>query len=57
MNFMAADLPLGIYRETHLPPHVVYRWHLGSIIRTERPQEEDEEQLAPGPTEASPDLA
>ncbi len=33
---LAADLPLGIYREIHLPPHVVYRWHVGTIIRMER---------------------
>lgn len=34
---MAADLPPGIYREIHLPPHVVYRWHLGSVVRMEHP--------------------
>ncbi|HOA74514.1 MAG TPA: hypothetical protein PL151_21735 [Phycisphaerae bacterium] len=39
---MGADLPLGIYRETQLPPHVVYQWHLGNVIRMERPLDEDE---------------
>lgn len=33
---LAGDLPLGIYRDTHLPPHVVYRRHLGTLIRLER---------------------
>jgi hypothetical protein len=32
---LAADLPLGICRETHLPPHVVYRRHIGRIVRME----------------------
>jgi len=40
---MAADLPIGVYREIHLPPHVVYRWHLGNVIRMERPDDEDDE--------------
>lgn len=40
---MAADLPLGLYRETHLPAHVVYRWHLGNVIRMERPCDDDTE--------------
>lgn len=35
---MGADLPLGMYKETHLPAHVTYRWHLGNIIRLERPE-------------------
>lgn len=40
---MGADLPVGVYREVQLPPHVVYRWHLGNIIRMERPEEDTEE--------------
>lgn len=32
---IAGDLPLGINRHTDLPPHVVYRLHLGRIIREE----------------------
>lgn len=40
---MGADLPIGIYREVQLPPHVVYRWHLGNVIRMERPEEGSEE--------------
>jgi hypothetical protein len=39
---MGADLPLGVYREMQLPPHVVYQWHLGNVIRMERPLDEDE---------------
>lgn len=51
---MAADLPIGLYRETHLPPHVVYRWHLGSVIRMERPCEgEEEESTSPSHNSAS----
>lgn len=33
---LGGDMPLGIYRRTDLPPHVVYRLHLGSLIRLER---------------------
>ena len=29
------DLPLGIYRQIHLPPQVVYRVHLGNVLRLE----------------------
>jgi hypothetical protein len=35
---LGGDLPLGIYRQIHLPPQVVYRLHLGNVIRMERPQ-------------------
>jgi hypothetical protein len=38
---LGGDLPLGIYRRTDLPPHVVYRLHLGKLIRMEAQQEED----------------
>jgi len=31
------DLPLGIYRQIHLPPQVVYRVHLGNVLRLEKP--------------------
>jgi len=33
---LGGDLPLGVYREIGLPPHVVYRLHLGQIIRMEK---------------------
>ncbi|MBI4581184.1 MAG: hypothetical protein HY718_15890 [Planctomycetes bacterium] len=36
VHVLAGDLPLGIYRLINLPPHVVYRLHLGNIIRMER---------------------
>ena len=29
---MAGDCPPGFYRRTELPPHVVYRLHLGSLL-------------------------
>jgi hypothetical protein len=32
---LGGDLPVGIYRQVDLPPHVVYRMHLGAIIRRE----------------------
>ena len=32
---ITGDLPLGICRRIDLPPHVVYRLHLGSVIRSE----------------------
>ncbi len=32
---MAADCPPGFYRQVRLPPHVVYRLHLGNVIRQE----------------------
>jgi hypothetical protein len=32
---LAGDLPLGVYRRTDLPPHVIYRMHLGNVIRME----------------------
>ena len=32
---LGGDLPLGIYRKIHLPPQVVYRLHLGNVIRLE----------------------
>lgn len=38
---LAGDLPLGIYRRIDLPPHVVYRLHLGTIIRREATDEDD----------------
>lgn len=41
---MAADLPMGVYRETQLPPHVVYRWHLGTVIRLEHDDATEEDQ-------------
>jgi len=31
------DLPLGIYRQIHLLPQVIYRLHLGNVIRLEKP--------------------
>jgi hypothetical protein len=37
---VTADLPLGIYQRVDLPPHVVYRIHLGNVIRLERPDSE-----------------
>lgn len=36
---LGGDLPLGIYRRIDLPPHVVYRMHLGSVIRMEEEEE------------------
>jgi hypothetical protein len=30
------DIPLGIYRRIDLAPHVIYRMHLGQVIRMER---------------------
>jgi hypothetical protein len=38
---ISGDAPPGIYRQTHLPPHVVYRLHLGNLIRNERDVEGD----------------
>jgi hypothetical protein len=38
---VTADAPPGIYRQTHLPPHVVYRLHLGKLIRAEREEPAD----------------
>lgn len=32
---VAGELPLGICRRIDLPPHVVYRLHLGKVIRLE----------------------
>jgi hypothetical protein len=32
---LGGDLPLGIYRRVDLPPHVIYRLHLGKVIRME----------------------
>ncbi len=32
---LCADLPPGIYRYPYLPPNVVYRLHLGNVIRRE----------------------
>ena len=29
------DAPPGIYRDVHLPPHVVFRRHIGQLIRRE----------------------
>ncbi len=29
---LGGDLPLGIYRQVELPPHVVYRLHLGTVL-------------------------
>lgn len=29
---LGGDLPLGIYRQVDLPPHVIYRLHLGTIL-------------------------
>jgi hypothetical protein len=36
---IGADAPPGIYQQTHLPPHVVYRLHLGNLIRQEAADE------------------
>ncbi len=35
---MTMDAPPGIYRDVHLPPHVVFRRHLGQLIRLEMDQ-------------------
>ncbi|NOT00798.1 MAG: hypothetical protein HOP29_09240 [Phycisphaerales bacterium] len=35
------DCPPGIYRDVNLPPHVVYRRHLGMLIRYEANQDRD----------------
>ncbi len=32
---MGLACPAGIYRDTHLPPHVVFRRHIGQLIRLE----------------------
>ncbi len=32
---LGLDCPPGVYRDVHLPPHVVYRRHLGALIRRE----------------------
>ncbi len=32
---LGLDCPPGIYREIHLPPHVILRGHLGRLIRRE----------------------
>lgn len=32
---LGGELPLGIYRRIELPPHVMYRLHLGKVIRME----------------------
>jgi hypothetical protein len=32
---IGGDLPLGIYRTVELPPHIVYRLHLGNVIQQE----------------------
>ncbi len=32
---VTGQIPLGIFREIDLPPHVLYRLHLGRIIRAE----------------------
>jgi len=37
---LGGDLPLGIYRRVDLPPHVIYRLHLGKLIRLEEAAEE-----------------
>ena len=34
------DIPLGISRRIDLPPHVIYRIHLGQVIRLEKSDEE-----------------
>lgn len=36
------DAPPGIYRLAHLPPHAVYRLHLGNLIRAEPAVPEDD---------------
>lgn len=38
---LGGDLPLGIYRRVDLPPHVIYRLHLGKVIRMEEGEEEE----------------
>jgi aminopeptidase C len=39
---VSGNLPLGIYRQVDRPPHVIYRLHLGTIIRSEEePTDED----------------
>jgi hypothetical protein len=38
---LGGDLPLGIYRRIDLPPRVVYRLHLGKVIRMEEEEEEE----------------
>lgn len=36
---LGAEGPPGIYREVHLPPHVIFRRHLGCLIRREKPED------------------
>ncbi|HEY3243509.1 MAG TPA: hypothetical protein VGM03_09175 [Phycisphaerae bacterium] len=36
---LGLDCPAGIYRQVWLLPHVVYRLHIGTLIRRERPPE------------------
>lgn len=39
LYIMTRDCPPGFYRLTHLPPHVVYRLHLGQLLRQEAADE------------------
>ncbi len=36
---LGLDCPPGIYRDVHLPPHVILRRHLGKLIRIEAEQD------------------
>lgn len=37
---LTRDAPPGFYRRCELPPHVVYRLHLGTLLERERDEEE-----------------
>lgn len=39
---LGGELPLGLSDRTDLPPHVLYRMHLGRVIRAEKPEAEGE---------------
>lgn len=37
---LGGELPLGLSDRADLPPHVLYRMHLGRVIRAEKPDDE-----------------
>jgi hypothetical protein len=41
---LGGDLPLGLYERTALPPQVVYRMHLGQVLRMEPSEDEPGEE-------------
>ena len=41
---LGLDCPPGIYRDTNLPPHVVFRRHIGRLIRREVQAEQRDQQ-------------